>query len=92
MEQTFLEKLKRVKAGDIFHIFKFLIAWILHWFLKGRHRDLWLICDTENEARDNGYWLFKYVCENHPHQEAVYPRKWESRMRQSVMYWRYMGF
>ena len=72
MEQTFLEKLKRVKAGDICHIFKFLIAWILHWFVKSRHRDLWLICDTENEARDNGYWLFKYICENHPDQEAVY--------------------
>lgn len=78
MEQTFWEKLKRVKAADICHIFKFFIAWALHWFLKGRHKDLWLICDTEYEARDNGYWFFKYVRENHPGQEAVYAINYHS--------------
>lgn len=72
MEQTFWGKLKRVKFGDLLHIFKFLAACLACLFLRGKHRDLWLICDTENEARDNGYWLFKYVREQHPEQEAVY--------------------
>lgn len=61
-----------MKFGDLLHIFKFLAACLACLFLRGKHRDLWLICDTENEARDNGYWLFKYVREQHPEQEAVY--------------------
>ncbi len=72
MEQTFWGKLKRVRLSDLLHIFKFLAAWVICLFLRGKHRDLWLICDTENEARDNGYWLFQYVREHHPEQEAVY--------------------
>lgn len=72
MEQTFWEKIKRVKLKDILHIFKFLLAWIITRFMRGRHKNLWLFCDTENEARDNGYWLYKYVRENHPEQEAVF--------------------
>ena len=78
MEQTFWEKIKRVKIKDIFHIFKFLAAWVISRFLKGRHKDLWLFCDTENEARDNAYWLYKYVRENHPGQEAVYAINYNS--------------
>lgn len=78
MEQTFWEKIKRVKIKDIFHIFKFMAAWIVSRFLKGRHKDLWLFCDTENEARDNGYWLYKYVRENHKEQEAAYAINFKS--------------
>lgn len=78
MEQTFWEKLKRVKPGDLCHIFKFMIAWLISRVTKRSHRDLWLFCDTENEARDNGYWLFKYVREEHPKQEAVYAINYKS--------------
>ena len=33
---------------------------------------MWLICEDYNEARDNGYWLFKYIREQQPQQDVVY--------------------
>ncbi len=72
MEQTFLGKLRRVKLGDLLHIVKFLAAWVISRFYRRKHKDLWLFCDSQMEARDNAYWLFLYVRENHPEQEAAY--------------------
>lgn len=31
-----------------------------------KHKNLWLIGERPDEARDNGYWLYKYIIENHP--------------------------
>lgn len=30
------------------------------------YRDLWLIGERGNDARDNGYWFFRYLNETHP--------------------------
>ena len=71
MEQTFLEKLKRVKPGDLLHIIKFILAFPIAMVYRFFRRDLWLLCDTENECRDNGFWLYKYLREN-TSEDAVY--------------------
>ena len=71
MEQTFLEKLKRVKPGDLLHIIKFILAFPIAMVYRLFRRDLWLLCDTENECRDNGFWLYKYLREN-TSEDAVY--------------------
>lgn len=34
--------------------------------------DFWLVGEEQNEARDNGYWFFKYVREQHPKQKIAY--------------------
>ncbi len=31
-----------------------------------KFKDLWIISERPNEARDNGYWLYKWVLENEP--------------------------
>ena len=72
MEQKIFEKLKMVRLSDLVHIFKFLLALPIAWIYKRSHRDLWLICDYEMEARDNPYWLFKYIRKEHPEQEIIY--------------------
>lgn len=72
MEQSFWEKLKRVKLSDLLHIFKFLFALPIALVYRHFRKDMWLLCDTENEARDNAYWLFKYIRENQTHTDAVY--------------------
>lgn len=72
MEQSLLGKLKRVRFGDLFHIFKFLIAFPIAFFYKKKRPDLWVLCDTEKEARDNAYWLFSYIRKQHPKRDAVY--------------------
>ena len=35
-------------------------------------RNFWLVSEDKNEARDNGYWFFKYVRQNHPEQKIAY--------------------
>lgn len=52
--------------------------------VKLRHKDLWVICDYELEARDNPYWLFKYIREEHPEQEIVYAINYKSPDYQRV--------
>ena len=72
MEQSFWEKLRRVKLCDLLHIFKFLAAFPIAFFYRKYRRDLWVLCDTENEARDNAYWLFCYIRKERPDQDVVY--------------------
>lgn len=40
--------------------------------MKKKHPHMWLLCEYGLEARDNAWWLYKYICENHPEQEVVY--------------------
>ena len=59
MKETFFQKLQRVKLSDFMHIFLFVIALPASVIYRLFRRDLWLVCDNCNEARDNGYWFFK---------------------------------
>jgi len=33
---------------------------------KKKYKDAWLFCERGIDAKDNAYWMFKYVKENHP--------------------------
>ncbi len=68
----FREKFKDVKPKDIFHIFLFAFAIIPALIYRLFRKNLWLLCDNGIEATDNGFCLFKYICENHPEQDCVY--------------------
>ena len=39
---------------------------------KSNEKPLWLISERGFDARDNGYWFFKYMTENHKEIESVY--------------------
>jgi len=65
-------KLKFVKFKDLLSIFLMCIAFVPAMIAKIFIRDFWLVCEDKNEARDNGYWLFKYIRENHPKQKVAY--------------------
>lgn len=68
----FKSRLKFVKFKDLLHIFLLMIVFIPAMITKIFVRDFWLVCEDKNEARDNGYWFFKYVRENHPKQKIAY--------------------
>lgn len=72
MAETFFQKLQRVRPADIGHLFKFLAALPCSLICRRKRRNLWLICDNENEARDNGYHLYRYIRRFHPETDAVY--------------------
>lgn len=70
--QHFFHQLKRVKLDEFIQIWKLPIAIVCALIYRLFHKDLWIVCEDKNEARDNGYWFFKYVREHHPEQECVY--------------------
>ena len=79
MHRKFLDKLKMIHISDIIALmFVFPVAFICSLFYRSKNKDLILICESENEARDNGYFLFKYICENHPEQHVAYAIKLNS--------------
>jgi len=41
-------------------------------FAKVFPRDIWVICERGDDARDNAYWLYKYIKENNPKQKVYY--------------------
>ena len=82
--QRFKEKLSQVKPRDYFHILLFLLALPIALVYKCFRRDLWLLCDNGVEASDNGYWLFEYICREHPEQDCVYAVNCDSRDREKV--------
>lgn len=69
-------KLKKVKAKDVFGILIFIIvlipALIKKIILKINKQELFLICEQENTAHDNGYIFFKYMKEVHPEVKCFY--------------------
>ena len=41
---------------------------------KEKYKDLWLIAERGIDARDNAYYLFKYITANHPEINIAYER------------------
>lgn len=69
---SFFEKLRRVHWNEMLDIWKLPISAVCAPIYRIMHKDLWIVCEDKMEARDNGYWFFKYVNEKHPEQECVY--------------------
>lgn len=68
----FWNRFKFVKIKDIFSFFLLVIVFIPAMITKLFIRNFWLVCEDKNEAKDNGYWFFKYVRENHPEIKIAY--------------------
>lgn len=68
----FTSRLKFVKWKDMIQVFPASIGYITSLFVRIKHDNVWLVCERGSDARDNGYWFFKYLCENHLEIEAVY--------------------
>lgn len=66
------EKFDRVRPRDVMAIFQFLAAIPFACMMRARRKDLWLICEDCNEARDNGFWLFRYIRQERPCQDVAY--------------------
>lgn len=70
--KRFLEKMRYVKPRDFLAVFQMLLAVPYAAALKMRRPHIWLICENGKEARDNGYWLYRYICLRQPQTDAVY--------------------
>lgn len=71
--KQFLNKIKLVNIVDLYHLFVlFPIAYLFSLFFRNKNNNLILICESGNEARDNGYWLAKYISENDKSANLIY--------------------
>ena len=60
MEKSFLQRLQKVKIKDLLSIIYFILAIIPSLLIKLFNPHIWIVSDCEDEARDNGYYFFKY--------------------------------
>ena len=72
MNRSFLQKIRTVKTADILSFFLFLIALPVSLFYRKKRKHIWLICEYGPEARDNAYYLFRYLREEKKDVDAVY--------------------
>ena len=65
-------RIKDVNFKDMIAFLPMSVAFVLQPLFRKGYRDTWVVCERELEARDNGYWFYKYVCDNHPEQKIIY--------------------
>lgn len=67
-----MKRLRFLKIKDFLCMILFLILYPISFLFRPFIRDLWLISEEKYEARDNGYWFFKFVREHYPKQNIAY--------------------
>lgn len=73
MAQYSVKKIFRyIRIADVFHLFLCVAVYPFAIIAKLFIRGFWLVCESKNEARDNGYWFFRYVRQNHPQRKIAY--------------------
>lgn len=55
----------------LFDILKCLFAFCFS-KLSSKYRNVWLVTERGTDARDNGYWMYKYIRETHPEIKVFY--------------------
>lgn len=61
------------KPRDIIGFAKLAITFIPGKIMKLINKDIWVVTELAENARDNGYWMFKYIREYYPDKRAYYP-------------------
>lgn len=67
------DRISRLRLEDIPSMIKLAGTFIPAKIYKHWHQDVWLVTEYPENARDNGYWLFRYIREKHPEKEVYYP-------------------
>lgn len=67
-----LSRIRDVKLKDVLSVFPMGLALVISPLYKKKYSNTWLICEEKKEARDNGYWFYKKMVENHPEQPCIY--------------------
>lgn len=64
--------LKKLRIADIVSLTLFLLLLPIGYAARRLRGPLWLFSERPAEARDNAYWLFKYIHDNALHQNSYY--------------------
>ena len=67
-----LKKLKKVKAKHILEMIVILISFIPGMILRLLKKDIWIVSENGDDAKDNGYAFFKYAMKNKNKKDIYY--------------------
>lgn len=70
--------------GMILLLISIIPSCIFKVYLIITKKRIWLICEDENEARDNGYCFFRYLRKEHPEIETYYAINYHSKDYEKV--------
>lgn len=68
----YIRKAQDVRMKDYLSAFPMIAGLLISLFTKRKYQSTWGICERFDEAQDNGYHFYQYLCEEHPEIDAVY--------------------
>lgn len=72
-KKKLIRQISKMEIRDWKALIILIIMYIPGKIYKIFNKDVWVITEYENYARDNGYWLFKYIRNNYPDIKVYYP-------------------
>lgn len=79
------ENMIAFRLAQVMALIKLSVSFVIALFYK--RKQIWLVAERGVDARDNGYWLFKYMKENHPEVEIYYIISNNSPDRVKMIQW-----
>lgn len=73
-----ITQITKFRLNDVKPLLILIFSFIPGKIYKKIYPKTWVVTEYANDARDNGYWFFKYVRENHPEQRIFYPINFNS--------------
>jgi CDP-glycerol glycerophosphotransferase (TagB/SpsB family) len=73
------------RLAQVWALCKLAVAFVVALFYK--HKPIWLVAERGVDARDNGYWFFRYLKEKHPDIESYYIISKDSPDREKMLQW-----
>ena len=74
------------RLSQVWALIKLAVAFVISLFY--RKRPIWLVTERGVDARDNGYWFFRYLKEKHPEIESYYIISVDSPDRGKLIQWK----
>ena len=69
---------------SLIDVFRLIFYKFIFIFSKEKCTDVWLISERGIDARDNGYWFYKYMIDNHPEVKVKYVISKDSSDRKKI--------
>lgn len=67
-----IEKIKKMKLIDWWHLILIILCYIPGMILKFINRNIWIISENGNDAKDNGFYFFKHMMKKHSERKCYY--------------------
>ena len=56
-----INKIKKMKLTDWLHLLVLILCYIPSLIVRFVNRDIWIVSENGNDAKDNGYAFFRYM-------------------------------